>query len=236
MVLAAVLSATLTERVDNAIASVSGPWLYVVAGVLTFAETGTLFFLGPGEIGLLVAGAAAGAGNLSLALMVLIANVAALLGDATGFAIGRRFGPRLRRSWLGSKIGAENWRRAELLIQRRRGRIVLAGRWIGFLRAIMPATAGMSGMSYRAFLPWDVAGCVSWATVCVVGGYLLGDNWHALATRIGQAGWVLAALAVVAFCGHWLWKRRRRSTVAPIGEDADHLVGDSADRNEAAEA
>ena len=62
----AVLAAAVADRIENAIESVSGPWLYVVAGVLTFAETGTLFFLVPGEIALLVAGAAAGAGDLNL--------------------------------------------------------------------------------------------------------------------------------------------------------------------------
>ena len=209
MVLATVLAAALTDRVDSAIQSVSGPWLYAVAGVLTFAETGTLFFLVPGEIGLLVAGTAAGAGNLNLAAMIVVANAAALAGDATGFAIGRRFGPRLRRSWLGRKIGAAHWQRAEDLIRRRRGIIVLVGRWIGFLRAIMPATAGMSGMSYRSFLPWDIAGCVSWATLCVVGGYLLGDNWTTLAAGIGKAGWALAAAVVIAVVAQRLWRRRR---------------------------
>jgi undecaprenyl-diphosphatase len=223
MGLAVALAASLTERVDNAIASVSGPWLYAVAGSLTFAETGTLFFLVPGEIGLLVAGAAAGAGNLNLPLMIVIANLAALAGDAVGFTIGRRFGPRLQRSWLGRKIGADHWRRAEDLIRRRRGPIVLVGRWIGFLRAIMPATAGMSGMSYRSFLPWDVAGCVTWATLCVVGGYLLGDNWHALATGIGQAGWVIAVVAIVAIGLHWLRKRRLRARVAAAVDTGGQL-------------
>ena len=51
MIWSAVLAAAVAERIENAIESVSGPWLYVVAGVLTFAETGTLFFLVPGEIG-----------------------------------------------------------------------------------------------------------------------------------------------------------------------------------------
>src|SRR4051794_40197293 len=217
------LAASLSERIDDAIQAVSGPWLYLVAGLLTFAETGTLFFLVPGEVGLLVAGAAAGAGDLNLWVMLIVANVAAIAGDATGFAIGRRYGPRVQHSWLGRKIGEEQWQRAEHLIQRRKGLIVLVGRWIGFLRAIMPATAGMSGMSYRSFLPWDLASCISWATVCVVGGYLLGDNWTKLAAQLGKLGWVLLALAVVAFAVHKLRGRRHRRD----GEKGGATGGDS---------
>jgi membrane protein DedA with SNARE-associated domain len=203
------LAAALTDRIEHAVEAVSGPWLYLLAGALTFAETGTLFFLVPGEVGLLVAGAAAGAGNLSLPVMLVVANLAAILGDAVGFTIGRRFGPNLQRSRLGRKIGHDHWQRAERLIQRRKGVIVLFGRWIGFLRAIMPATAGMSGMSYRSFVPWDLAGCISWASVCVVGGYLLGDNWKTLASQLSKVGWVLLAVLVVAVVVHKLRKRRR---------------------------
>lgn len=207
------LAASFSGRIEEAIESVSGPWLYVVAALLTFAETGTLFFLVPGEIGLFVAGAAAGAGDLNLVAMVVIACVAAVLGDATGFWLGRRFGPRLQSSKLGSRIGQRNWDRALHLIQQRRGLIVLLGRWVGFLRAIMPATAGMSGMSYRSFLPWDLAGCISWATVCVVGGYLLGENWTDLAQSIGVVGWVLAGAAVVALVVLKVRAKRRERRV-----------------------
>ncbi len=193
--------------------SISGPWLYVVAGVLTFAETGTLFFLVPGEVGLFVAGAAAGAGHLNVVLMAVIACVAAVAGDATGFWIGKRWGRRVQTTWLGTKLGPDNWTRAERLIVERRGMIILVGRWIGFLRAIMPASAGMAGMSYRRFLPWDIAGAISWATLCVVGGYELGDNWKRLASVVGKVGWGLAVLAAMVVAIVVLRRRRvQRST------------------------
>ena len=213
------LAAGFADRIEHAIETVSGPWLYLVAGLLTFAETGTLFFLVPGEVGLLVAGAAAGAGDLNLYVMLIVANVAAILGDATGFTIGRRFGPNLQHSRLGRKVGEPNWQRAEHLIQRRKGVVVLVGRWIGFLRAIMPATAGMSGMSYRSFLPWDLAGCVSWASLCVIGGYVLGDNWTKLAAQLGKLGWVLLAAAVVALLVHKLRSRRHKARLDVRMED-----------------
>ena len=197
---ATVLASTITKWIKDG----SGPWLYVLAFVLTFAETGSLLFFIPGEFTLIIAGIAAGAGGINVVVLLLIGCAAAVLGDALGFWIGRRFGKRLQTSSLGRRFGAENWVKAEVLIRRRRGLIVLVGRWIGFLRAIMPATAGMTGMRYRKdFLRYDVAGAVSWASVCVLLGYWLGDRAEQVVQKIGWFGLGGAAVAI----GYVLVKR-----------------------------
>ena len=188
---ALILGSAITSWIKKA----SGPWLYVLAFILTFAETGTMLFFVPGEITLIVAGIAAGTGGINILILLVVGIAAALLGDAFGFAVGRRYGRRLQTSKLGRKLGDDSWRRAEDLITRRKGLIVLVGRWVGFLRAIMPATAGMTGMNYRKdFLPYDVVGAVSWAAVCLLGGYWLGDKAEAIVQKLG---WVAGGAAVV---------------------------------------
>ena len=193
-----VLGALIKHWVEQ----VTGPWLYVVAGLMTFAETGTLLFVIPGEVTLILAGVAAGAGNLNLIVLLVVACVAAITGDAFGFFLGDRFGPRLKMSRLGRRLGEDSWRKTEDLIRRRRGLVVFFGRWIGFLRAIMPAAAGMSNMKYKEeFLPWDAAGAISWASLCVIGGYKLGDNAENLLKYIGWVAGAVAALGLVYFFG-----------------------------------
>ncbi len=175
---------------------IEGPWLYVAVFALAFAETGTLLFFVPGEVTLIIAGITAGLsdGGVNVWVMLVVGCVAAILGDAVGFGIGRRYGERVKVSRLGRKLGAENWQRAETLIQRRRGLIVLVGRWLGFLRAIMPATAGMAGLNYKKdFLPYDLVGAISWASLCVLGGYKLGDRAEDIVKYIG---WVAIAVVV----------------------------------------
>ena len=196
-----------TGSVADFINRFTGPWLYIVAGVLTFAETGTLFFLIPGEIALLVTGAAAGAGDLNLWILLAVACGSAVFGDFVGFHIGDRFGPRLEQSWLGRKFGESNWTKAKALVRRRRGPVIIIGRWIGFLRAIMPATVGMSEMTYRQFLPWDLVGALSWASLCTIGGYKLGNNWERLARDIGLVG-IILGIGIVLVIGLWFVKRR----------------------------
>ena len=176
---------------------ISGPWLYVVVFLLAFAETGTLLYFVPGEFTLIFAGIAAGlsSGGVNVWVMMAVGISAAIIGDAVGFLIGARYGERVKASALGQKLGAENWAKAEALIRRRKGLIVLIGRWLGFLRAIMPATAGMAGMNYKKeFLPYDIVGAVSWAGLCVYGGYKLGDRAE---TIIKYIGWVAAGVVVV---------------------------------------
>ena len=201
----------LATAVTDWIKKASGPWLYVLAFILTFAETGTMLFFVPGEITLIVAGVAAGSGGINIVLLLVVGITAAILGDAFGFAIGRRYGRRLQTSKLGRKLGEDSWQKAEDLITRRKGLIVLVGRWVGFLRAIMPATAGMTGMNYKKdFLPYDIVGAVSWASVCMLGGYWLGDRAEAIVEKIG---WVAGGAAIVAVL-YIVVKRRKTASAA----------------------
>jgi membrane-associated protein len=202
------LSSVVTERLQAWLNGVSGPWLYVLTFIITFAETGTLLFFIPGEFTLLLAGAAAGAGNASLPVLIVVGITAALCGDFAGFHLGARYGALIRESRLGRRIKPESWDRAQGLVQRRKGLVVLFGRWIGFLRAIMPASAGMSGMAYRTFLPWDVAGAVSWAATCVFIGYQVGDNIDRVESWITRGGYVVIAVLVVAYLFNHFRKSR----------------------------
>ena len=190
----------VASAVSDFLGKLSGPWLYVAAAALTYLETASMLFFIPGEITLILAGIAASGGgkanaNVNIIALLVLACVAAILGDATGFWLGKRYGQRLRTSKLGSKLGEANWEKTESLIRKRRGVVVLVGRWVGLLRAVMPATAGMTGMNYkREFLPYDMVGAISWATLCVYGGYKLGERAEQI---VQQIGWVAGGVVVV---------------------------------------
>ncbi|MCU1691031.1 MAG: hypothetical protein JWM64_122 [Frankiales bacterium] len=131
----------------------------------------------PGEIGVILGGALANQGKLPL-WAVLAAGVAgAVLGDSFGYAVGDRYGARLLArlpSWL---LRPEHLRRTEQTIERLGGKAVFVGRFTAALRALVPGIAGMSGMTYRTFLPWNVLGGATWASGFVVLGYLAGSQY-----------------------------------------------------------
>jgi membrane-associated protein len=197
----------LLERIGEA----AGPWLYLIAGGLAFAEAAILVgMVFPGEVALLVAGFAAHQGWLDLRLMIVIAVGAAALGDTVGYEVGRHLGPRLRASRFGRRIGEDKWRRADDFLGRHGGKAVLLGRFTAILRALTPGIAGAIRMPYlRTFLPWNVAGAVVWGAGCV----LLGYGFSASLTTVDHVlVYVPLVLIVVALLGYLLVRRARRRT------------------------
>jgi len=92
--------------------------------------------------------------------MMAVAAAGAIVGDSIGYEIGRHFGNALQASRLGRKVGAERWQRAETYLEAKGGRAIFAGRFVGVLRALVPAVAGATRMPYRRFLVWNALGAI----------------------------------------------------------------------------
>lgn len=123
------------------------------AGLAIMLETSVLVGLVvPGDTVVLVASTTVNSGTdfLFLLLAVLIGS---LIGETIGFSVGRFFGPKIRVSRLGQKIGEENWRKAERLVARRGGPAVFVSRFLPVLHSLVPAVAGATGMRYKILSP-----------------------------------------------------------------------------------
>jgi membrane protein DedA with SNARE-associated domain len=220
------------STVVDAVLSLSGWPVYVAVGLLAFGEAAVFAGLVlPGETALLVGGALAATGHASLAVLLPVAAVAAVLGDTVGYEVGRFAGPALRRSRLGRRIGERRWARAEEFVHRRGGPAVLIGRWVSVLRALVPTLAGMTRMPYRRFLAWNALGGVTWATTVVLAGYAAGSAWRTAAHALGTAGTVLGVVVVAAAIVVLLVRRARRSSAAaPDPAESPAHVGGPPDR------
>ncbi len=161
--------------------SLSPEWLIATFGTIgilaiVFVESGLLvgFFL-PGDSLLFTAGLLASQGQLNIAVIVVGSVIAAIAGDQLGFAIGRRFGPRLlaRERWFTRRHHVE---RAERFFVERGGRAILLARFVPIVRTFVPVIAGVVGMRYRSFVVWNVAGGVCWAAGISLAGYVLGET------------------------------------------------------------
>ncbi len=180
------------------LADLASPWGYVIVGLLALLEAAAMIGLVvPGEAALLVGGFLASQGKAELPLMMVVGAVGAIIGDSIGYEIGKHLGPSLRRSRLGRWVGEERWARAEDYLRRHGGRAVFFGRFIGVLRALVPTIAGLSGMPYRTFLPWNAIGGLVWAPGFVLLGYAAGGSYHKVATWAGAASTVLLILVVL---------------------------------------
>ena len=196
------------SRLIDSLLGLSGPAAYALVGLLAFGEAAV--FVGlvlPGEIAVMLGGVIASNGGVSLPWMIVVASVAAIAGDSTGYEVGRRVGHRLL-AWppfdrrFGDKV-----QRASTYLEQRGGRAVLAGRWTSVLRALVPGLAGMAHMPYRRFLLFNVVGGAAWATTFVTAGYLAGSSWRRVEHVAGRASLLLLATIVAIVAIRWLTRR-----------------------------
>lgn len=148
--------------------------------------------------------------------------VGSLAGESIGFAIGRFFGPRLRRSRLGQRVGEKNWARAENYLDRRGGIAVFISRFLPVLHSLIPVTVGMSTMRYRRFMAWTVPACVIWATTYVTVGSLAAGTYRDLSDNLHGAGYlfvgVIAGFLVLAFVAKKLIERSQAKHMGAPGD------------------
>jgi membrane protein DedA with SNARE-associated domain len=185
--------------------------ILVLTGLLVFAEDAVFVgFVIPGETAAVIAGVAAGLGDLPLPLAITVVVVAAIVGDSVGYEVGRLFfGPRVLTSRF---LGPHRHRveRAQAFLRRRGGIAVFLGRFTAFFRAMMPALAGASHMPYRRFLVWNAVGGLVWGTVFVVVGYVAGASYHQVEHQVGRGIAVALAAIVIGLILAWRIRAHRR--------------------------
>jgi undecaprenyl-diphosphatase len=186
--------------------------VYLTVFALPFLEASVfLGFVFPGETAVVFGGVLASQGEVSLTTICLLAVVGAILGDAVGYAVGRRWGRALQATALGRKVGAERWRTTEAFLHRRGPAAVFFGRWTALLRAMVPSAAGMAHVPYRTFAVWNALGGTVWALTCALGGYAAGET---VGHYVSDIGWVVIALVVIAVVVHVIRSRREKDETA----------------------
>jgi membrane protein DedA with SNARE-associated domain len=85
---------------------------------------------------------------------------------------------------------------------------VTVARLISFVRTVMPMAAGMSGLEYRRYLPYEIAGVVGWCLMYVGIGVLARESWE-LATQVVGVGGTLV-FGVAALMGWRVVRARMR--------------------------
>ncbi|WP_309710708.1 DedA family protein [Pseudolysinimonas sp.] len=170
----------------------------LLAGLGIFLETSLLVgLIVPGDTIVLVAATGVETPTQYVALLVAVI-LGALGGESVGFALGRFFGPKIRDSRLGSRIGVRNWQRAANYVDRRGGIAVFVSRFLPVLHSLVPVTVGMSNMPYRRFLAWTAPACVLWAFAYVTFGSVAAVSYRDLASSLHFAGYLFVG-AIVLF-------------------------------------
>ena len=188
------------------ILEVSAVWVYLLVGLLVFLEDAVFVgFVLPGETVAILGGVDASLGHVNVVVIAVVVVASAIVGDSVGYEVGRHLGPRIL-DWSFLARRRQRLDSARDLLARRGGSAVFVARAVAFLRAVMPALAGMSGMPYRRFLTYNALGGLAWGIGCVALGYLAGNSYAAIAHTVGRTSAVIvAALAITAIV---VWRIR----------------------------
>ncbi|NHC15611.1 DedA family protein [Motilibacter deserti] len=175
--------------------------VYLIVFGFVFVESGLLIgFLLPGDSLLFGAGLVSGAedSGVSMPLLAIGVAVAAVTGDAVGYATGYRLGrPWLDRRVAKGRLDARHLERAERFYARYGALAVIIARWIPWVRTFTPILAGASRMPYPRFLAANVVGALTWGSGLVVLGYVAASvPWVRDAAIAVGAFFVVASLLV----------------------------------------
>ena len=157
------------------------PELIRIAGLfglilIVFAETGLLvgFFL-PGDSLLITAGLFAARGDFNIVTLNVTLIAAAIVGDATGYWLGKRTGAALYSRPDSFFFRRDHLRITHEFYEKHGGKTIVMARFMPIVRTFAPMVAGVAQMGYRQFATYNVVGGVLWVVSMTLGGYYLGQ-------------------------------------------------------------
>src|SRR3989344_3226285 len=150
-----------------------GLWIYAILFLIIFLETGLVFtpFL-PGDSLLFVTGTYAGSGMINLPVIIILFIVAAVLGDAVNFYIGKKFGILIFEK--NKLVNIKYYEKTQKFYNKHGGKTIILARFIPIVRTFAPFVAGISKMKYLRFLSYNIIGGIVWVLVFVLSGYFFG--------------------------------------------------------------
>jgi membrane-associated protein len=143
---------------------------------IVFAETGLLvgFFL-PGDSLLFSVGVASGASGVNVFALGAMLMCAAIIGDNTGYFLGRKAGPKIFSRPKSKFFHPEHLKRTQEFYDRYGARAVVYARFVPIVRTCTPFIAGVARMRYSRFLLFSILGGVFWIAFMTTLGYQLGQ-------------------------------------------------------------
>lgn len=175
-----------------------GTFTYAILFAIIFAETGLVVtpFL-PGDSLLFAAGALAATGAMSLQILLPVLVVAAIVGDAVNYYVGRRLAHTFLdqapdSGWIYRVVKREHVLQAHEFFERHGGKAVVLARFVPIVRTFVPFVAGGAQMTYRTFAFYNVTGAILWVGLCTFAGYLFGN------IPVVKENFELVVLAIIA--------------------------------------
>lgn len=178
-------------------------WGFITVLLVAFFESLVLIgILLPGMFILFGVGALIGLGVLDMVPIWIAATVGAFLGDSLSYFLGHRFRGALVEIWPFSRYPGL-MERGTHFFHRHGAKSIMAGRFIGPLRPVIPSVGGMMGMKPSRFLAVDIPACILWAPAFLIPGVLFGASLEVASQYTGRLTVMLIILVVLLWVTWW---------------------------------
>ncbi len=169
----------------------------------------------PSSLMMLAGGGFVASGDLSLITAAGAAYLGAVLGDQTGFLIGRQAGHLIEAKMAAAPKRAALHQKATDLTNRYGGPGVFLSRWLfSPLGPYVNFAGGAAGLNWARFTAWGAMGEAVWVVVYVGLGYTFADRIVELADILGNASGFMAAGVITIGLGYWLWNAAKQAKSA----------------------
>lgn len=154
-----------------------GFWIYLILFLIVFIETGLVVmpFL-PGDSLLFAAGSFCALGDMNLGIILVSLTVAAILGDAVNYFLGKKIGLRVLQWKIKEKqlVKQKYIDQTHAFYEKHGPKTIIIARFVPIVRTFAPFVAGIGAMSYRKFLKFNFVGGVAWVLGLTFLGYFFG--------------------------------------------------------------
>ena len=150
---------------------------YPGLALIVFSETGLLvgFFL-PGDSLLVTAGLFAAAGYFDIKLLIPLLLISAIIGNATGYMIGKKSGQALYTKEDSRFFKKQHLLNTKAFYEKYGGITIIMAQFMPFARTFAPVVAGIAEMKYTKFASFNIVGAVLWICGMLLIGYFLGST------------------------------------------------------------
>lgn len=159
-----------------ALAAQYGVWMYSLLFCIIFAETGLVVtpFL-PGDSLLFAIGALCANGTFDISLIIVLLCIAAILGDALNYSIGKRLGTKPFENGNSKIFKRQYLEKTERFYEQHGAKTIVLARFMPIVRTFAPFVAGIGNMQYSRFALYNVSGAIVWICSLTSAGYFFGE-------------------------------------------------------------
>lgn len=174
----------------------------LAVGLLMILEN--LFPPIPSELIVPLAGFKAAQGSFNVFALLIVATLGSTLGTLLWYGLARAWGRErflrfLDRHGVWLTMSREEAESAMKWFHRYGPAAVFLGRLVPTVRTLISVPAGLSEMSFAAFLAYTAAGSAVWIALLAGAGYLLEDNYELVEHWVNPVSTAVVALILLLY-------------------------------------